>query len=218
MRRRPRPRRERPAASVLYAECRGAPAAGPAENRFALGRRHEQRSQSRETIGNDETEGNEFGERLLDLRAQQAGPVHQLLEEGRPVVADGAENRAGPEARFDRRFACGQGAPLRRVPPREQRDRRGPYRPGTAFGAVRPSAARPQPRPGETSGKTAVVEPSGLVARRSAPAGFPPPTPPPRPRSLRVGRRFHRRRRAPPSASRERRAATPAESAENHGR
>jgi hypothetical protein len=33
-----------------------------------------------------------------------------------------------------------------------------------AFGAVRPSVARPQPRPGETSGKTAVVEPGGLVA------------------------------------------------------
>jgi hypothetical protein len=102
-----RPRRARPlsaqrrAAVVTRSErqqpvfsmpnCRGARAAGSVKNRPAFGRRHEQRAQARETVGDDQPEGNEFGERLFDLSPQLAGPFDPLLEEGRAIVADVVE-------------------------------------------------------------------------------------------------------------------------------
>ena len=79
--RRPRTASERPSTRLFHSELRGAPAATPAGKRPALTGWHQERAQAAEAIGIHQAERNQFGQRLLDLGAQQAGAFHELLEE-----------------------------------------------------------------------------------------------------------------------------------------
>ena len=55
--------------------------------RAALARRHQQRAQAGEAVGRDEAERDQLGQRLLDMRAQQAAMLDQLVEERGAVGA-----------------------------------------------------------------------------------------------------------------------------------
>ena len=86
----PRPARERPAAGVVDRVVAGALAA----QLVALVGRHHQRAQAGERIAGDEAVRDQFGQRLLDLRAQQPGVMLQVGKEARAVRAQQIEHLA----------------------------------------------------------------------------------------------------------------------------
>src|SRR5262249_21029337 len=73
--------RERPATRRFHSELRGATAAPPAGKWPALTGWHQECAQAAEAAGAHDTARDQFGRRLLDLRPQQAGAVHELVEE-----------------------------------------------------------------------------------------------------------------------------------------
>ena len=85
--------RERPSAGDFHAEwCRLAPGPQTGTALAPLGR-HEQRPQAAKAVGPHQSQGNQLGERILNLGAQQTGPVDQLLEEGCPGLPKEVSDR-----------------------------------------------------------------------------------------------------------------------------
>src|SRR5216683_5914474 len=80
------------------------------------------------------------------------------------MLANMVCNRLRPGTRIDGIRFGGQRRPEWRVAAREKGDRRGSHRCRSAFGAIRPCVARPQPRPGDMTGKAPVIEPKRLIA------------------------------------------------------
>ena len=77
-----------PAARVLDAKkCRAPPPLLPIQRAAAI-RGHQQRTQPAEAVGVDQALGDQFGQGLLHLRAQQAGSLDHLVEEGRAVFGE----------------------------------------------------------------------------------------------------------------------------------
>src|SRR5208282_5856519 len=72
-----------PAAAILDVEGKHAPAPLRAGEWLALARGHEQSPQAPETVGRREPERHEFAERFLELGAQQARGVPELIEKHR---------------------------------------------------------------------------------------------------------------------------------------
>ena len=166
--------------------------------------RHQQRAQAAEAVGGDEAERHQFGQRLLDLGAQQAGAVDQLVEERGAVLRE-----------CDREPACARWLGLDAVVLDRQRAptaRRGGARSSVigvvrtgaapALAAVRPRrcAAAAAPRRHARRGSDRRARPAR--SRRAAPAGSRSPRRRPAPRSLRAGRPPRRARPALPSARR----------------
>src|SRR5919109_3305291 len=79
---------KRPSARALHAKSGGPPSAAAAGRRLAQARRHEQRAQAAEAVRGHHAEGHELGERVFDLRPQEAGTRDQVIEEGGAVLAD----------------------------------------------------------------------------------------------------------------------------------
>ena len=77
---------QRPAAGILHRRGGGAATARAA--RLALGERHQERAQAGEAVGGDEAQRHQLGQRLLELGAQQAAMLQQLVEEGGAVGGD----------------------------------------------------------------------------------------------------------------------------------
>ena len=155
--------RERPTAGVLHAELHGAAPTPAVWARAALARGHEQRAQAGEAVGVDDAERNEFRERLLELRRQQAGRADQFIEERGAVAADRVRDHL--RARGQRNFLNeGAPVPVLGIAPREQCDRRAAHRCGAALAVRAITIARRQPPPSDAAGEAAVVEPLGLVA------------------------------------------------------
>ena len=111
---RPSPGRARRASAqrpgVLHAEGEGAAPPPCARQRLAPVGRHEQRAQAAETVGGDEAERHQLGQRLFDLRRQQAAALDQLVEEGRALGADAFGDGLRARARLRRRRRGGESA------------------------------------------------------------------------------------------------------------
>ena len=192
-------------------------AAAPTPGRSRLLGRHEQRAQAGEAVGSDEAERDQLGQRLLDLRAQQAGAFDQLVEERGAVLAD---ESATPPARGGLGVTASSAGDSDAQSGAWRRASRviGVVRTGEArrspFG--RRCAAAAAPRRCGRRGTDRRARPAR--SRRGAPAGSRSPRRRPAPRSLRAGRRPRRARPAPPCALPASRAASRTGSAGSRAR
>ena len=134
----------------------------PAPGLAAVGR-HEQRAQAAEAVRGHEAERDQLGERLLDLGAQQAGALDQLVEERRALLPNEVGDRLRPGTRPDRVRRRRERRPVPGMTPRQQGDRRGAHRRHAALAAVRSSVARAEARPRDPSGQALIIEPARLV-------------------------------------------------------
>ena len=152
---------QRPATRVLDAEPAGAARRRPCL-RDAPRRRNEQRAQARVAVAVDETAHHELGERVLELRGEQANAGDDVVEERRAVrgeeVGDTTRARAQAIVAGGCRREVG---PERGGAARQQQDRRRPQR----RAAVASDLARPgtQPRPQRAAGGAQLVEPARRV-------------------------------------------------------
>ena len=130
---------------------------------LALLRRRQQCAQTGEAVGGHGPERDQFGERVLDLRAQQVRAVDDFVVERSAVRTQ--EFRDCLRARTHRRLvpvgARRDACPQRRAAPRQQRHRRraNDVRAAGDAGGCRQREARPH----GTAGKAEVVEPREIV-------------------------------------------------------
>ena len=115
--------------------------------------------QAGEAVGGDEAQRHQLGQRLLELGAQQAAMLQQLVEEGGAVggneIDDSLRLGAGPRAGVGR---LGHRPPQRGMAARQQRDR------GRAHRRRPPRrGARAQPQPGGMARQAARVEPRRTI-------------------------------------------------------
>ena len=154
---------QRPAARLLEAGRGRAAATAAARDRLALARRHQQCAQAVEAIGRDQAQRHQLGQRLLELRSQQAALLQQLVEErgavGGHEIDDGLGARAGARRIGGRRGR----APERRVATGDHGDRGRAHgrRPAVAAGGA--PVARRQADPGGMARQAACVEPGRPV-------------------------------------------------------
>ena len=148
-----------PTARLLHAGRHRTAATPAARDRLALARRHQQRAQAVEAVGRDQPERDQFRQGLLELGAQQAAVLQQLVEErgavGRHEIDDGLSARAGVRRLGRHR----QRAPERGVAAGDQGDggRAHGGRPAVAVGGA--TVARRQADPRGMSGQASGIEP-----------------------------------------------------------
>ena len=165
---------ERPASRVLDAEERRAAAPFAFRQRFAPIGRREQCAQSGEAVGVHEPQHDQLGERILDLRAQHARRLDDLVVEAGAVSPPDSRRRLG-RARTHRRGLRRRrhrAIPQPEIAPRQQRDRRRADRAGVSRGDTRRCG---EARPHGASGETQIVEPGEVVVvePRRQDLGFP---------------------------------------------
>ena len=158
-------REQRPAPGVLHPEGDGAAPSAPPRDQLALAGGNQQRPQPGETVGGRQTQRHQFGQRLLDLGAQQPGAGDQFIEERRAMLADESGDRLRRRGSSSRRLGVlDKRPPKRRMPAGEQRDRRGAHRADAPRAAVRAAGSRGLSRAQATRpGKALVVQPGAFV-------------------------------------------------------
>ena len=154
---------------------------------LALFRRREQRAQSGEAVRGRRAERDQLGERFLDLGAQQAGAVDDLVVERRAVLPQIARRPSArarststgvrPATRRDAMSTAAACAAAAARPAWCGSDRRA---------ASPPARRRRQARPDGAAGQAQVVEPRDVVVVERA-GSISLPTPRPAPRSPAAG-------------------------------